>query len=161
MNTYVKLFNFIKRRRNSNRHKKAFAKSGKKTTTRTVHALTRVHGPRITKNPVILKLVRRSAERRLKRLRVEGRKPMKYIKREDPCQQVDVGINVADASAAVVVCGDASGEYEPETATNHPKAKTQAPRARTASRLKASSLQKHKKNARALRVEFLTKHTKK
>ena len=61
-------------RRNSNRRKECLSKKGTKQATRTVHGLACFHGPSLTKNPIIHRIVRRSADRRIKRFDKEGRK---------------------------------------------------------------------------------------
>ena len=63
--------------------------SGKKTTTRAVHALSRFHGPTFTKNRTIQRINRKSAQRRLQRFVKEGRKQKKVVKVEAPtCEEL-------------------------------------------------------------------------
>ena len=91
-------------RRNSNRRKDCRTTKGTKQATRTVHALTRFHGPSLTKNRIIQRIVRRSADRRLRRFDKEGRKQkvlMKWSKDPGAEQQVTVQVNTTDMTSEV------------------------------------------------------------
>ena len=76
------VYAFLCGRRGSNRRRKDKTASGKKQTTRAVHALTRHHGPSFTKSGTIRRLIQLSATRRLRRFKKEGRKQRLLVKIE-------------------------------------------------------------------------------
>ena len=95
------------------------SKHGKKQTTRVVHALTRVHGPSLTKNPIVMKIAQRSALKRLSRLQKEGRRPKRIVKVEtDLMQNGEISarddIGESDVAVSITTGGNDSEVREHE-----------------------------------------------
>lgn len=80
--TLLFLYHKCNFRRGSNRHTNPLSRKGGRQATRTVHALTRAHAPNLTQNPIVMRIVRRSALNRLKRLSKESRSGKAFVKLE-------------------------------------------------------------------------------
>ena len=69
-------------RHGTNRHHKDISRKGKRTCTRAAQALVSCYSRVQVKNPSIRAIIRRCANRRLKRIGQEGRKSAKLVKLE-------------------------------------------------------------------------------
>ena len=83
-------------RHGTNRHHRDVSRKHKRTRTRAAQALVTCYSSVQVKNPSIRAIIRRCAQRRLKRIGQEGRKPAKLVKLESQFKPSEIFVSSAD-----------------------------------------------------------------